>query len=334
MVMGVQRSGTTALFKSLARDSALTSFDERVDDSIYYLYRLRPLREIAPHLDAASGPVLLKPITETVHRSFEDLRDEYSAYALQFIWIYRDPINVLRSMSRKGWFPFGSEGKNGPEKWVARNLLALRYQKKCPAEILIVRYEDLICDPRVFRSLCESLGVNGVPTFRGDQGSGWRDVPAAVQGAIRDITSPTLRALDSARTFRARPLRKLRAFASTKLAGLAKGPAPINSGDALDEWKQGVVTAAPKPASDFAGLFFWLDAGQLSAPNSRIREVQERGPLCLRAVADGQPPFWLPFLNRQPALFFPTSKAPERLRGDRGLLRLPGPGTRSFSPLS
>jgi hypothetical protein len=59
MVMGVQRSGTTVLFDSLARDETLTSFGESVDSAVYYKYRLRPLAEIAPIFNAAVGAVLL-----------------------------------------------------------------------------------------------------------------------------------------------------------------------------------------------------------------------------------------------------------------------------------
>lgn len=327
MVMGVQRSGTTALFKSLARDPALTSFHESADDSMYYLYRLRPLEQIAPVLDAAPGAILLKPITETFYRSLEDLRAEYSEYALQFVWIYRDPINVLLSMSRKGWLSFGLEGEHGAGNWVARNRLALRFQKEHPAEIAIVRYEDLICDAQVFHSLCESLGINGIPKFRNDRGNGRRDLSPAVQGAIQEVTRETLRALDHARTFKPRPFRQLKAVAAAKLSRPAKRSAPVDCAGSPSEWQESVLTSSPKPASELDGLFFWLDADRLSPTDGRIREAEEHGPLSLRAAADCQPPFCFPFLNGQSALFFPTSKAPERLRGDRGLLRFLVPAT-------
>ena len=205
MVMGAQRSGTTALFRSLAHDRALTSFHESAEDALYYLYRLRPVRETAPILNAAPGAVLLKPITETLDRSLEELKTEYANYALKFVWIYRDPVNVLHSMSRKGWLPCALEGEPGAGTWVARNQLALRFQKDHPAAIAIVRYEDLVSDPKIFGSLCKSLDVHGAPVFREDRGSGRSDLPLAVQRAIeaateRDIAGARFRAHFQARS--------------------------------------------------------------------------------------------------------------------------------------
>jgi hypothetical protein len=331
MVMGVQRSGTTVLFKSLARDPALTSFNESADDRMYYLYRLRPLDEIAPILDAAPGSILLKPITETFYRSLDEVRQEFADYILHFVWIYRDPMNVLLSMSRKGWLSSGLDGEQGAGNWVTRNRLALQFQKEHPAEIAIVRYEDLICDRQVFQSLCQSLGINGIPNFRSDRGNGRRDLPADVQAAIHNVTRQTLRALDAARTFKPRPFRQLKAVATAKLSRPAKRSAPTEAAVSPSAWKHGVATAAPKAASELEGLFFWLDAGQLSAANSRIEVAQERGPLALSGEADRQPPFCFPFLNGQPALFFPTNKALERRQGDHGLLRFVVPATKADS---
>ena len=82
MVMGAQRSGTTALFRSLAQDRALTSFNESAEDALYYLYRLRPVRETAPILNAAPGAVLLKPITEIRTEQFAIARYLKQKYRL------------------------------------------------------------------------------------------------------------------------------------------------------------------------------------------------------------------------------------------------------------
>jgi hypothetical protein len=46
MVMGVQRSGTTALFHSLATDKTLTVLPEDIDSAFYYQFRLRPVTEL------------------------------------------------------------------------------------------------------------------------------------------------------------------------------------------------------------------------------------------------------------------------------------------------
>ena len=175
------------------------------------------MREIAPILNAAPGAVLLKPITETLYRSLEELKTEYTNYALKFVWIYRDPVNVLHSMSRKGWLPCALEGQPGAGTWVARNQLALRFQKGHPTAIAIVRYEDLVSDPKIFDSLCKSLGVKGAPVFREDRGSGRSDLPLAVQRAIEAATGATLRALDSARTFRPGRLQRWKSAARAKV---------------------------------------------------------------------------------------------------------------------
>ncbi len=38
MIMGVQRSGTTALFETLATAPGLTSYHEAADDAVYFDY--------------------------------------------------------------------------------------------------------------------------------------------------------------------------------------------------------------------------------------------------------------------------------------------------------
>jgi len=48
MVMGVQRSGTTTLCNSLARDRNLTSFHQSVDNAIDHRYQLRPSGKLLP----------------------------------------------------------------------------------------------------------------------------------------------------------------------------------------------------------------------------------------------------------------------------------------------
>ena len=327
MVMGAQRSGTTALFRSLAHDRALTSFHESAEDALYYLYRLRPVRETASILNAAPGAVLLKPITETLDRSLAELKIEYANYALKFVWIYRDPVNVLHSMSRKGWLPCALEGEPGAGTWVTRNQLALRFQKDHPAGIAIVRYEDLLSDPKIFGSLCKSLGVHGTPVFREDRGSGRSDLPLALQRAIEAATGATLRALDSARTFRPGRLQRWKSAARAKLSRPAKRSTSTTVSSPPPEWKESVAAAQPTLPADLEGLLFWLDAGRLSPHKGRIQQADESGPLRLRALADGQSPFCIPFLNGQSALFFPTTKATERQLGEHGLLRFVVPAT-------
>jgi len=101
MVMGVQRSRTTALFHSLATDKTLTVLPEDIDSAFYYQFRLRPVTELAPLIERIGGRILLKPISETFMRSLAEVAKEFRAYPVRFVWIYRDPVNVLHSMQRE-----------------------------------------------------------------------------------------------------------------------------------------------------------------------------------------------------------------------------------------
>src|SRR5438067_13793860 len=103
MVIGVQRSGTTVLFESLAVDKSLTAYPEDVDSAVYYRFQLRAFSEISGVIQAAPGRVLLKPISENWDRTLVALNAEYSGFAVRFVWIYRDPVNVLYSMHRQAW---------------------------------------------------------------------------------------------------------------------------------------------------------------------------------------------------------------------------------------
>src|SRR5438093_1420001 len=158
MVMGAQRSGTNALFCSLANDKQVIPFNESIDNAIYCNYLLRPLGEIAGVLGAATGTVLLKPISETKYRTIDDVIREYHGYALQIVWIYRDPVNVFYSMHREGWIPFNEIGsEHTVEHWNKRNRLAYESCRRYSDLTAIVRYEDLLVDRRVFRQLCNWL---------------------------------------------------------------------------------------------------------------------------------------------------------------------------------
>ena len=185
MVMGVQRSGTSALFESLAYDESLTPFNESIDSLIYYQYRLRPLPEIAPLLDATPGPVLLKPICETLHRSLEELVADHHDYDVRMVWIFRDPVNVFYSMHRQGWVPsFDITHPCYSSEWVRRNQLALQFQRSHPNQIVFIRYKDCATDPLIFRQIATWLGVKGRSVFRRDSNQGRRRLPPTEQQKI------------------------------------------------------------------------------------------------------------------------------------------------------
>lgn len=318
MVMGVQRSGTTVLFHSMAHDQSLTPHNESVDSAVYYRYRLRPLAEIGRVLDAARGAVLLKPLSETFDRSLEELAAEYKDYHLRIVWIYRDPVNVLYSMHRHGWISRSHvDHPSHISEWVRRNHLALQFQQRHPAQIALVRYEDCHADPMVFRQVAAWLGLEGQSLFRQDSAQGRLRLPLAVQRNIDAAAGPTLNDLDVARTFRARPLHraklnttKFMARFSNKLrrvAGRAR-PKPTL------EWDPAVCLARPAPPDQVEGLRFLLDVRKLNS------DLRESGPFRLKARGDPSCPLYVQSLNGKHALFFPKVKATARREGTPGIL--------------
>ena len=319
MVMGVQRSGTTVLFHSLAKDQTLTLHNESWDDAVYYCHRLRPLAEIAPVLEAARGAVLLKPLSETGSRSLDEIAAEYRDYNLRFVWIYRDPVNVLYSMHRKGWIP-GSQIDHTSHisEWVRRNQLAVQFQQRHPDQIALARYEDCYADPMVFRQMAAWLGVKGQSLFRQDRAQGRRYLSRAVQQEIDRATAPILDALDIARTFRARPLYRAKLNATKFIARFPDKLRRVRNGGrtgATPGWDATVLAAQPVLPSQVDGLQYWLDAGEKSGV-----DLHESGPHHLKAHGDPPCPLHIPFLNGKHALFFPREKAATRREGTPGIL--------------
>ena len=284
MVMGVQRSGTSALFESLAYDESLTPFNESIDSLIYYQYRLRPVPEIAPLLDATPGPVLLKPISETLHRSLEELVAEHHDYEVRMVWIYRDPVNVFYSMHRQGWVPsFDITHPCYSSEWVQRNQLALQFQRSHPNQIVFIRYKDCATDPLIFRQIATWLGVKGRSVFRSDSNQGRRRLPPAEQQKIDRRVGPTLDKLDAIRTFRPRRRHHVRRAA---LDALAKFP---NQWRKLANGKHSVVDPEWDPPSRPQRQSFHHRSRDCSFGSTRKRNLARISPkpdriACTRAA--------------------------------------------------
>ena len=231
-------------------------------------------------------------------------------------------------MSRKGWLPCALEGEPGAGTWVARNQLALRFQKDHPAGIAIVRYEDLVSDPKIFGSLCKSLGVHGTPVFREDRGSGRSDLPllcpASDRGRHRgDIAGARFRA-----QFQARSIYNV----GNLLRGQnSRGPRSGRRQPQSRRRRPNGKRASQLPNQRFRPTWRACFFGSTRAVCLRTRDASSKRKRAARfacaALADGQSPFCIPFLNGQSALFFPASKATERLLGEHGLLRFVVPAT-------
>jgi len=343
MVMGVQRSGTTTLFNSLARDRNLTGFHESVDNAIYHRYQLRPLREVARLFNAAPGTVLLKPISETSSRTLDEIAAEYAAYDLRFVWIYRDPVNVLYSMQRMGWLPPAQiDAAVHFLDWESRNRLALRFHAQHPSKIAIIRYEDCCTDPQVFRRLCRWLGVAGTSLFRTDSGVGQKNVARAAREKINAAVGLTLLALDDARIFKSRAFFRWRHSLREALSEIHRKNGSTRAGLSTPEDSStdhvALSSAPPRAPSEIEGLRFWMDVSACEpGADGTVTDFRERGPRRMKANCDKHRPLHM-FVNGKAALFFPPEKFALRETNGSGIVRFGGGEDWSFmfdgSPVS
>lgn len=203
MVMGVQRSGTNALFFSLASDPTLISYNEAASDALYADFFLRPEPEIRPLLQSARSGVLLKPNSETRRRSLGDVFQEYAKYDLHIVWVYRNPVNIFYSHYTMGWIQYQDiSHAYHLNEWNLRNQQILDALPMHAARLTIVRYEDAVADSNILSALFRRVGVNGQNRMRGDTNGGRKRLPRAVQTHIARETQTVHKALDRARTFK------------------------------------------------------------------------------------------------------------------------------------
>ena len=199
MIRGFQRSGTTALFDTLASAPGVSPRHEHADDDLYDDYFLRPEPQIGSVLAALPGTVLLKPVRESRRRSPLEVAEEYRDYDLTMIWLYRDPVNVYQSWLEKQWVT-NPEGIG--QHWVSRNKKCLASRAALGDTLLIVRYEDLVASPASVAALAGRLGLVVESTLRADSNAGRTHVAAVDQQAIDAATRATLEQLDNARSIR------------------------------------------------------------------------------------------------------------------------------------
>jgi Sulfotransferase family len=333
MVMGVQRSGTSALFQALATDNTLTAFGEDIDSAFYDRFRLRRVGELAPLIERSSRRILLKPISETFVRSLTDIADEFSAYQLRFVWIYRDPVNVLHSMQRERWIAAQDLAQPSHlHAWQKRNQYALEFQQQSPDQIAIVRYEDLCLDPAVFDQLTLWLGLKCKSPFGHDSAMGRKHVPRITQRRINAVTGRTLRALDRARIFRPRRSYRLQQMVSYWRERIV-GTDAVQSCDPARPhvarmWAPAAATPAP---SDVPGLYFWLNAAAICERNGPLdAPVTESAPQRIIALVPENGPYGFLSLNLRCTLYYPQSKVSMRRAGASGTLIFRGASDWNF----
>lgn len=201
MVMGMQRSGTTALIEALAQDPALQMETEREDGPIYRDHFLRPEPQIRGLLWRIKRRIILKPISEVQKRSVEEVLEEYADYGVRVAWIYRDPVNVWSSAKVK-WNLSERDFQNWMTLWNQGNRSLIEAKGgRFGDQIAVVRYEDLIGDRNTFSNLCEFLGVEERNNlFWGlDLNKGRKSLPKELQARIEANTEDTLRELHALR---------------------------------------------------------------------------------------------------------------------------------------
>jgi hypothetical protein len=206
MIMGMQRSGTSALFETLSTDRRLVGHEESPDSPIYDDYFLRPETAIRKVLHSSRSPVLLKPVRETARRTLASVIDEYADYELSILWLYRDPVNVAFSYSVQGWL----DTSTAELEWIALEWVALQWRARnrmvieLPAayrpKLTVLQYEELVSNGSVLRALKRKLGIRGHSTLRPDSNAGRAQLPIVTQARIDAITSQTQLDLQSCPT--------------------------------------------------------------------------------------------------------------------------------------
>ncbi len=200
MILGVQRSGTTALFETLSTASDLTCWHEAENSPIYLDWYLRPEPEIREHLVNSKYPVLLKPVRESELRSPLDILSEYHQYNLHMLWLYRDPVNVIYSYHQIGWID-GSEQaiRTMAEQWRDRNEHVIKETEVCGNHLTVLGYEELISSPTLVHTLSRELGISVISELRPDSMAGRLHMPPEHQRVVDEICKETRAKLNNIR---------------------------------------------------------------------------------------------------------------------------------------
>ncbi len=199
MIMGIQRSGTNALFHSFAKGGACIPRIDVESDEVYDQFYLRPEHEIRSVLAAQSKPILLKPVFETTKRNIDSLLEEYRNYDLSILYIYRDPVNSYFSQTEK--WPQYTDVDYFIQDWNRRNLYAVNISPEWKSRLGIVKYQDLADDPKVFDVACDFFKITGTYLFRKDKNRGRQHLSVEIQRKIDEGTREVLDRMDQSRSF-------------------------------------------------------------------------------------------------------------------------------------
>jgi sulfotransferase family protein len=196
MIIGFQRSGTNALFDSLAADRRIIAVNEHAENEMYQNFYLRPEPEIRNRL-RENEIVLLKPISETKKRSVSDLLLEYADYDVKMIHIHRDPVNTYYSTS----ILWPTTPEEFIESWNVRNSSIFDIPEERKKDLVFVKYEDMILDPDVFYAAANFVNIRGRYRFHPDSHGGKKNVSRDIADRIEQGTRLVWLRLEEARTF-------------------------------------------------------------------------------------------------------------------------------------
>lgn len=194
-VLGSQRSGTNVLRQSLSLDPYVQGFNEKKNSELYVGWALRPEPEIRAFLSRCPHTVLLKPIQSVIRRPVADFLAEFNDYNLRVAWIYRDPVAVFRSRGER----WSYKAEAGPfiTEW---NRINKSVMDANDPRVAVVCYDQLTADPRVFKALCQNLGIKGENLFH--SGRSVEEVESSLSeddvADIRKQTHQQLERLDAA----------------------------------------------------------------------------------------------------------------------------------------
>jgi hypothetical protein len=193
MILGYQRSGTNALFKSFKKDKSYTFHNESDYSEIMESWALRPEKDIRYFLNK-EGRVITKPISENYFRTTRELFEEYEGYAVRYIFIVRDIANIYYSNNEHDKEYYDDDIHKFVKlynKRMENTLIGLEDR-----DGIVIRYEDIISDPEFYQKVCDYFKIKGEHIFRKDSNLGNKNLSEEEFNIIQSGTQEIKEKLD------------------------------------------------------------------------------------------------------------------------------------------
>ncbi|MDA9952392.1 sulfotransferase domain-containing protein [Chitinophagales bacterium] len=108
MILGYQRSGTSAMISSFENCKNYTIHSESNNSWLMHKWLLRPEKNIRYSLNKRKR-LITKPITESYLRTSGELFEEYKNYDVQYILLLRNVENIFYSNSKHDNESYGND---------------------------------------------------------------------------------------------------------------------------------------------------------------------------------------------------------------------------------